>query len=47
MGRKRFLKAATIIGDAQSLKKLFDVIPTAKRTYITWNDDKLPHFQVK
>ena len=26
---------------------IFDVIPTVKRTYITRNDDKPPHFKVK
>ena len=26
---------------------LFEVIPTAKRAYITRNNDKLPHFKVK
>ena len=47
MERKRFLKAGFVIGFAQSLTYLFDVNPTAKRTYITGNDDKLPHFKVK
>ena len=31
----------------QSTRYLFDVIPTAKRAYITRNNDKLPHFKVK
>ena len=31
----------------QSYCYLFDVIPTAKKTYITRNNDKLPHFKVK
>ena len=31
----------------QSPRYLLDVIPTAKRAYITRNSDKLPHFKVK
>ena len=31
----------------QSPSYLFDIIPTAKRAYITRNDDKLPNFKVK
>ena len=31
----------------QSPRYLFEVIPTAKRAYITRNNDKLPHFKVK
>ena len=31
----------------QSLRYLFEVIPTAKRAYITRNNDKLPHVKVK
>ena len=30
-----------------SPKYLFDIIPTAKRVYITRNNDKAPHFKVK
>ena len=29
------------------LGNLFEAIPTAKRAYITRNNDKLPHFKVK
>ena len=31
----------------QSPRHLFEVIPTAKRAYITRNNDMLPHFIVK
>ena len=31
----------------QAPRYLFEVIPTAKRAYITRNNDKLPHFKVK
>ena len=31
----------------QSPRYIFDVIPTAKRAYITKTNDKLPHFKVK
>ena len=33
--------------ETQSPRYLFDVIPTAKKAYITKNNDKLPHFKVK
>ena len=32
---------------SQSPSYLFDIIPTAKRTYISRNNDKLPHFKIK
>ena len=35
------------LSKTQSPRYLFDVIPTAKRGYITRNDDNLPHFKVK
>lgn len=30
-----------------SPRYLFNLIPTAKKAYITRNDNKLPHFKVK